>query len=47
MSFTLTSEQIIITPYIYTRRGGFPDNKKKLIFDKSDYSFAIRELLKY
>ena len=47
ISFSLTSEQIIITPYIYTRRGGFPDNKKKLIFDKSDYSFAIRELLKY
>ena len=47
ISFSLASEQIIITPYIYTRRGGFPDNKGKLIFDKSDYSCAIRELLKY
>jgi hypothetical protein len=47
ISFSLTSEQIIITPFVYTRKGCFPDNKGKLFFNKMDYSCAIREILKY
>ena len=47
ISFSLASEQIIITPYIYTRRGGFPDNKGKLISEKRDYSCELRGALKH
>jgi hypothetical protein len=46
ISFSLTTEQIIITPFIYTKKGVFPDTKGKLIYNKRDYQNAIRELLK-
>lgn len=46
ISFSLTAEQIIITPFVYTKRGVFPDNKGKLFFNKCDYSCAIKEFLK-
>lgn len=44
-SFSLTAEQIIITPFIYTRKGVFPDNKGKSFFNRCDCSCAIREII--
>lgn len=45
-SFSLTENNIIITPYIYTQKGVFPNAEAKSIFDKCDYNGAIGQIVK-
>ena len=46
ISLSLTENKIIITPYVYTQKGVFPDTKIKTFFDICDYNSAIIQLLK-
>ena len=45
ISFSITAERIIITPFIYSRKGAFPETKRKLIYSRREYQNAIKELL--
>ena len=45
ISLSLTENKIIITPYVYTQKGVFPDTKIKAFFDICDYNSAIIQLL--
>lgn len=46
ISLSLTDNNIIITPYIYTPKGVFPNMKAKSIFDVCNFSKALEQLLK-
>lgn len=46
ISLSLTDKNIIITPYIYTQKGVFPDMKAKSIFDVCNFKNALEQLLK-
>lgn len=46
ITLSLTENKIIITPYVYTQKGVFPDTKIKAFFDICDYNSAIIQLLK-
>lgn len=46
ISLSLTENKIIITPYVYTQKGVFPDTEIKTYFDIWDYNSAIIQLLK-
>lgn len=45
ISYSITEEEIIITPFVYTRRGVFPDTMAKQTFDADDAYHAIESLL--
>src|SRR5574344_583288 len=44
--FSLSEKEIIITPFVYTKKGVFPDTEAKMSFDIGDYTHAIGLLLK-
>lgn len=45
ISFSISEEEIVITPFVYTRRGVFPDTSTKQTFDADDGNHAIELLL--
>lgn len=46
ISFSLTEKKIIVTPFVYTKKGVFPDIDAKKTFNIDDCNNAIGLLLK-
>lgn len=46
ISYSIAEGKIIVTPFVYTNKGVFPDTKAKKIFDIDDCYNAIGLLLK-
>ena len=46
ISYSVTEKKIIITTFVYTNKGSFPDSKAKKTFDIDDCNNAIGLLLR-